>query len=84
MKKELTKEDLTAGHCYSAKKPSKVGLFGYYNDREIVCLSPNTVQYDSPTVKIGRKRPTVPIGKFLSWAKEDITDLMPENGYWRE
>jgi len=41
------------------------------------------VQYDSPTVKLGKKRPIIPAEKFLKWADKDITDLMPANLDWR-
>lgn len=41
------------------------------------------VQYDSPSLKPGKKYPTVTLAKFLKWAGKDITDIMPK-GEWRK
>ncbi|MEY2653412.1 MAG: hypothetical protein RLZZ524_439, partial [Pseudomonadota bacterium] len=41
------------------------------------------VQYDSPTVRNGRRQPKVTMAQFLRWAKEDVTNLMPP-GDWRK
>jgi len=80
----ITDKDLIIGHCYSAKKPKLIGFFPrLYNDRQIVWLGIDQVQYDSPTVKMGRKLPIVTIEKFLKWADKDITDTIPK-GAWRE
>ncbi|MFA5458353.1 MAG: hypothetical protein WC261_12065 [Synergistaceae bacterium] len=81
----MTKDDLIVGHTYSAKKRKLVWYLGFdplVNDRQILHISSTMVQYDSPTVKIGRLRPHIPIHTFLKWAKEDVTDEMP-NGEWR-
>lgn len=41
------------------------------------------VQYDSPSVKDGKKYPTITMTKFLKWAGKDVTDQMP-SGEWRK
>lgn len=75
---------LAVGRVYQAKKVAGVGLFPcFYNDRQIVWLGLDQVQYDSPTVKRGRKYPRVTVEQFLKWADKDVTDLMPPND-WRE
>lgn len=40
------------------------------------------LQYDSPSVRQGRKYPKISIAKFLKWAEADITETMPK-GKWR-
>lgn len=78
--------ELIVGHTYEAKRIKQVGLFfPLYNDRQIVYINRATgmVQYDSPTVALGRKLPFVSIEQFLKWAKRDITDEMTP-GNWRE
>ena len=66
-------ESLIVGHIYSAKKPKRM-LYGSDN-RTILWIDEERtmVQYDSDTVKIGRKQPTIPIESFLKWAKEDLS-----------
>lgn len=86
---ELTVEDLKVGHVYSAKRKSTTGFMRYLNDRQILFIGHHFfdgsyVQYDSPTVKNGSHYPKVPIDKFLSWAKKDVTHLMPEDNWRRE
>jgi hypothetical protein len=61
---------LEVGKTYSAKKPRKL-IFGNDN-RTIVWMSLDYVQYDSDTVKLGRKLPTVTREQFLKWAKEEV------------
>lgn len=76
---------LISGHTYSAKRPAKVGAFDpLINDRQIVWISGDgaRVQYDSPSVRVGQRRPMISREEFLKWAKADITDQMPE-GDWR-
>lgn len=81
----LTKEDLIVGHVYSAKKKRIIGLFTrYYNDRAIIRkLAGGAIQYDSPTIKVGRHYPKNTEEQFLKWAKEDITNITPEDD-WRK
>jgi hypothetical protein len=40
------------------------------------------LQYDSPSVRNGRKYPKISVAKFLKWAEADITETMPK-GKWR-
>lgn len=80
----LTVNDLKRGHVYSAKKP-QAGVFNQMvNDRQIlhINLLEKIVQYDSPTIRIGRKYPKVSIDAFLKWADKDITDQLQAN-CWR-
>jgi len=81
----LTKEDLIVGHVYSAKKKRIIGLFtSYYNDRAIIRKLPGgVIQYDSPTVKIGRHYPSITEEQFLKWEKEDVTNIIPKDD-WRK
>ena len=57
--------------------------FHILNDRMILHLSDTHVQYDSPSLGIGRHYPKTPIEKFLSWAGRDVTEEMPV-GEWRK
>ena len=72
---------LIKGRVYEAKRPLNVG--GYVSDREIVWISADEVQYDSPSVPNGRRLPRVSHAEFRNWAARDITDEMPEGGDWR-
>lgn len=74
--------ELIHGHVYEAKKPQKTFL-GFYNDRQITYLSDTQVQYDSPTVCLGGKYPTIAREKFEKWAGKDVTEEMPANLDWR-
>jgi len=68
---ELTKEDLVVGATYRGKRFVE-GPFGGNNDRYILWMSDTKVQYDSDTVRDGANYPTVPIEKFLKWAKKRV------------
>lgn len=72
----LTKEDLKVGSTYRAKRYREIMMsfntLGGNNDRTIVWMSDTKVQYDSDTVRIGRRLPTIGIEVFLRWAKEEI------------
>jgi len=78
----VKKEDLKRGRVFCAKRPQKIGIMGYLNDRHILHVGEFTVQYDSPTVRMGRRYPRVEIEKFLKWADKDVTSEMPK-GEWR-
>lgn len=82
MTKKLTEQDLEVNRVYSAKRPRTYGFRRYLNDRQIIWLGKGIVQYDSISVKPGQNYPKVTIEQFLKWAKEDVTDLMPEED-WR-
>lgn len=68
----LTKKDLKIGRTYRAKRYRQLWMGN--NDRHIVWMSKDRtrVQYNSDTVKIGRRYPIIDIEKFLRWAKEII------------
>lgn len=77
--------ELIAGHTYEARKPKASGVFNpLYNDRQIVYINwtERKVQYDSPTVAMGRRLPFTSFEKFEKWAGRDVTEEMPE-GQWR-
>lgn len=77
----MTHWDLLINRTYEAKRPATT-VFGLLNDRQIVWIGLTDVQYDSPTVRVGSKYPTIPIEKFLKWAGRDVTAEMPK-GEWR-
>ena len=88
---ELTKDDLHVGHVYSAKSPKEHGFPPLLGDRQILWKGliydnkegfVDGLQYDSPSVRRGRKYPKISIAKFLKWAEADITETMPK-GEWR-
>ncbi len=65
----LTAADLQQGQIYRAKKPAKIGFIpAEFNDRMIIRHLGNRIQYDSPTIKNGRKYPIVTVEEFLKWA----------------
>lgn len=79
----MEKSDLKVGRCYRAKKPQLVGnIFDpLVNDRLIVYIGSEKLQYDSPSVKIGRNLPFIDIDLFLAWVGSDVTDLL-KDGEW--
>jgi|SRR6185437_15287453 len=75
---------LIVGHIYEAKRPSSVGgVFRLVNDREIVWIGADEVQYDSPSIPAGHRLPRVSFADFRRWAGRDITSEMPSDGNWR-
>lgn len=62
----LTKDDLKVGGLYRAKRPTK-NFFGDLNDRVILWMCGDFVQYDSISVQNGRKYPKVTVDAFLKW-----------------
>lgn len=78
-----TKEELTlkVGRSYRGKKPKGCGFPPLFDDRSILFIGGGKVQYDSPSVKIGRNYPTVTVEKFLAWAARDVTDELPRGGW---
>ena len=74
----LTIDDLQVGKTYRGKRFQQTPWGN--NDRRIVWLGKSLfssgkteyVQYDSDTVKMGRKLPTVSVEQFLKWAKEEV------------
>lgn len=80
----MDEKDIQVGRVYEAKRKKGAGFPQYLNDRVVTWISADRsrVQYDSPTVPLGRKMPTVDMQQFCKWAARDCTDDMPE-GEWR-
>lgn len=68
---------------YRAKKdrPVSVGFDRVHNDRMIIHVGTFDVQYDAPTVRNGRRYPSVSKEKFAAWAGEDVTGTLPETDW---
>jgi hypothetical protein len=64
--KEITPADIKINTTYFAKRRT-VSAFGN-NDRYIIWIGATTLQYDSDTVRMGSKHPTISIEKFCKWA----------------
>ena len=81
---KATVSNFKVGQTYAAKKPRKIflGLSSYWNDRQILWVGTDSIQYDSPTINDGRKYPTTTLEVFRKWAGENVTAKMPE-GEWR-
>lgn len=78
--------ELKVGRVYEGKRSAMVGFCpSLRNDRMIKWMRPDgqQLQYDSPSVKIGSRLPTVSAAEFRKWAKRDVTNEMPE-GEWRQ
>lgn len=75
--------ELKVGRTYRAHKPAQAGswLSPEVNDRTILHIGIETLQYDGPSVKHGAKYPSVTIAAFLKWAASDVTDQLPEGRY---
>lgn len=76
--------EIRVGRTYRAKRPQCAR--GFYNDRTVLHISARGVQYDSPSVRIGRHRPRIPIAQFERWMDRDVTDELPQGKYqpWEE
>ena len=74
--------DLVVGRVYRAKKPAMGNGF-LVNDRVITWISSGGehVQYDGPSVAMGRRFPTVLRGAFEKWASHDVTDELPKDAF---
>jgi len=79
----MEKSDLKVGHVYRGKKPMLVGnvFEPLVNDRAVVWIGSEQLQYDSPSVAMGRKLPRIDIEMFLKWADKDVTDQLVD-GEW--
>lgn len=82
-RKPLTVDDLKVRHVYRAKRPAQVGGYTgtYVNDRIVLYVTSQSVQYDGPSVGIGQRHPSVPTVKFLSWASHEVTDEIPDDDW---
>jgi hypothetical protein len=78
----MEKSDLKVGRVYRGKKPMLIGVFEtLVNDRQIKWIGVNQLQYDSPSVAIGRRLPKIDIELFLKWVDRDVTDQLTD-GEW--
>lgn len=68
---------LKVGRVYRGRHVRNCG--GLVNDRLIKWMNGDSVQYDSPSVPLGRDYPIVRREKFLAWAVRDVTDELPDN-----
>jgi hypothetical protein len=71
------------GQVWRAKKPARTGDFLHpvVNDRSIVWVGEETLQYDGPSVGIGQHYRKVTIEAFEKWAGREVTKELPE-GEW--
>lgn len=82
MQNNMENIEIKVGRVYRAKKPKPVGFFErLYDDRVVLYVDPGRVQYDSPSVKVGKKHPFIEREKFIKWASRDVTDELPK-GEW--
>ncbi len=65
---KLTKDDIKVGVILRAKNPKYIKDRGL-NDRVILHIEGNRVQYNSYEVPIGTQYPTIKIDAMLGWAK---------------
>jgi len=74
--------ELKVGRVYRGKRPRGIGLFPpLCDDRQIIHIGLDTIQYDSPSVSGGRHYPKVSRERFEKWASHDVTDQLPK-GEW--
>lgn len=74
--------ELKVYKTYRAKKPrATTGWNSYVNDRTIVWMGSEELQYDGPSVKNGSHYPKISIEKFLEWAEKDVTEELPTGDY---
>lgn len=75
--------ELVKGRTYRAKRPAAAGDFfkPLVNDRTLVYVGWEVVQYDGPSVGFGRHYPKVSIEAFRKWAARDVTDELPDGEY---
>ncbi len=73
---------LEVGRVYRSKRPHAVG-HGYINDRQVLWISAggDEVHYDSPALARGVNFKCCSSKDFLKWAKEDITEQLPKDGW---
>lgn len=76
---QLTRDDIKVGHHYRAKHVQRVGFLKEPNDRTVVWIGINAVQYDGPSVAIGKKLPTVTMDEFIKWASHEVFDGTSQN-----
>lgn len=73
----LSPQALKTGRVYRGKNPRCFN--GYFNDRQIIWMNEERVQYNGPAVAAGHNYPIIPMSRFPQWASHDVTDLLPEH-----
>lgn len=71
--------EIKVGRTYRCKRKKVFGIFDpVYDDREVLWISADEsrVQYNSPSIKFGRRFPTVAMEQFKKWAFNDVTDRL--------
>lgn len=71
--------ELKVGRTYRAKKPAN--SYGLVNDRTLLFVGLEQVQYDGPAVANGRHYPRASREDFIKWADCDVTDTLPKAEY---
>lgn len=78
--------EIKVGKVYRCKRKKIFGIFDpVYDDRQVLWISEDKqkIQYDCPSLRIGRRRPIVDREKFEKWADQDVTDRLPA-GDWEK
>ena len=71
----------SVGQVWRGKRPAHSN--GFVNDRVITYVSPvGRIQYDGPTVNLGRRLPIVEAEVFGKWAGREVGNELPE-GEWQ-
>jgi len=70
---KLTKVDIKPGKIFRAKNPKYCDGLGL-NDRVVLSVQGNKVQYNSYEVPVGTTYPTIKMEQFLGWAKFEVTE----------
>lgn len=80
----MSELELKRGSIYRAKRPLRVTDFfkDFVNDRQIMYVGADMVQYDSPSVPRGRHYPTVTKEAFLKWAGRELTAEETQGDEW--
>ena len=67
----------SVGQVWRGKRPAHSN--GFVNDRVITYVSPvGRIQYDGPTVNLGRRLPIVEAEVFEKWAGREVGNELPE------
>lgn len=80
---------LNVGRIYRGKRPKPIAISDsvdsdrrpLFDDRLVVWISGDKVQYDSPSLKLWQGMPTVSLQRFVKWADRDVTEEHPP-GEW--
>lgn len=75
--------EIKVGRTYRAKRPRGAGTIfqTLVNDRTVIWIGMNELQYDGPAVKNGSHYPRISLEKFRTWAERDVTDELPHGEY---